>query len=64
MLQHQVSNIFFFKLFGGTSYFLFVRCIQLLLVIVPNPSLQTFLISVALTDHKRESGVSDLSRQH
>ena len=47
MLQHQVSNIFFSKFFSGVSYFLFVRCIQLLHVIVPNPSLKTFLSSLS-----------------
>lgn len=47
MSQHQVSNIFFSKLFSGISYFLFVRCIQLLRVIVPNPSLKTFLSSLS-----------------
>lgn len=47
MSQRQVSNIFFSKLFSSISYFLFVRCIQLLPVIVQNPSLKTFLSSLS-----------------
>lgn len=72
MLQHQVSSLLFSKSFSGISYFLFVPCIQLLHVIVQNPSLQTFLSSLSfqsslLTAKRRvlvQTSQSSTSKNH